>query len=131
MRCQMRRCLNIQLILMGMIVLNGICRKGLMFFQHYFGCQPKGVWLSEGALSSASIDLLDEFNIQWTASGEGVWRQSYKASNMNTEELSSKKSLYQPSKLAQSDCALFFRDDGLSDLIGFQYKDWKSKGCRE
>lgn len=101
-------------------------QKGLDVFQRHFGCKPKGVWLSEGALSDAAIDLLDTFNIQWTASGEGVWRHSYEA-EINAEVLASKAPLYEATKLVDKHCALFFRDDGLSDLIGFQYKDWNAE----
>ena len=101
-------------------------QEGLNVFQRYFGCKPKGVWLSEGALSDAAINLLDKFNIQWTASGEGVWRHSYE-SEVSAEVLASKVPLYEATKLADKNCALFFRDDGLSDLIGFQYKDWKAE----
>ncbi len=98
--------------------------KGLEVYQKYFGSQPQGVWLPEGALSSAAVGLLEEFGISWTASGEGVWRHSCEASHLNQHDIASKKSLYQPLQNASNNCALFFRDDGLSDLIGFQYKDW-------
>lgn len=98
--------------------------KGFEVYKHYFGTKPKGVWLSEGAVSSCAVGLLDEYGIQWTASGEGVWRHSCEVSHVNHHELCSKKALYQPLQHATQKCALFFRDDGLSDLIGFQYKDW-------
>ncbi|WP_319558034.1 glycoside hydrolase family 57 protein [Thiomicrorhabdus sp.] len=98
--------------------------KGMEVFDQYFGHRPKGVWLSEGALSSAAVGLLDEYGFKWTASGEGVWRHSCEASHIDEHDLNSKKALYQPLQHASQNCALFFRDDGLSDLIGFQYKDW-------
>ncbi|WP_319380121.1 glycoside hydrolase family 57 protein [Thiomicrorhabdus sp.] len=98
--------------------------KGLNVFNQYFEHKPKGVWLSEGALSSAAVGLLDEYCFKWTASGEGVWRHSCEASHIDQHDLNSKKALYQPLQHASQNCALFFRDDGLSDLIGFQYKDW-------
>ncbi|PLA75436.1 glycoside hydrolase [Hydrogenovibrio sp. SC-1] len=98
--------------------------KGMDVFKSHFGVHPKGVWLSEGALSSEAIGLLDHYEIQWTASGEGVWRHSCEASGIDAQDIISKKTLYQPIQHATQECALFFRDDGLSDLIGFQYKDW-------
>lgn len=101
--------------------------KGLEVYKKYFGGKPKGVWLSEGALSGASIGLLEEYDIAWSASGEGVWRHSCEASQLNQHDISSKKALYQPLQHASNRCALFFRDDGLSDLIGFQYKDWNAE----
>jgi len=98
--------------------------KGIDVFKSQFGVAPKGVWLSEGAVSSDAIGLLDHYEIQWTASGEGVWRHSCEASGIDPHDVVSKKALYQPLQHATQECALFFRDDGLSDLIGFQYKDW-------
>lgn len=98
--------------------------KGFEVYEQYFGAKPKGVWLSEGAVSSAAVGLLDHYGIQWTASGEGVWRHSCEASHLDHHDIASKKALYEPLQHASQKCALFFRDDGLSDLIGFQYKDW-------
>lgn len=101
--------------------------KGFKVYKKYFGTKPKGVWLSEGALSPASVGLLEEYDIKWTASGEGVWRHSCEASHLDHHDVASKRALYQPLQHASQDCALFFRDDGLSDLIGFQYKDWNTE----
>ncbi|AZR82691.1 glycoside hydrolase family 57 protein [Thiomicrospira sp. S5] len=97
---------------------------GFKVFEEHFGVKPKGVWLSEGAVSAAAIGLLDYYEIDWTASGEGVWRHSCEASHLDHHDIASKRALYQPLQHATQNCALFFRDDGLSDLIGFQYKDW-------
>ena len=99
-------------------------QKGIELYQHYFARKPHGVWLSEGAVSSTAVGLLDQFGIKWTASGEGVWRHSCEASKINEHDLHSKKALYGPLQHASQKCAMFFRDDGLSDLLGFQYKDW-------
>lgn len=101
-------------------------QHGLEIYEHYFGTRPQGAWLSEGAISSAAVGLLDEYNLQWTASGEGVWRHSCEASHIDLHDLNSKKALYQPLQHASQDCAIFFRDDGLSDMVGFQYKDWNA-----
>lgn len=97
---------------------------GFNVFESHFGRKPEGVWLSEGAVSSAAVGMLDYFGVKWTASGEGVWRHACEASHMNHHDVASKRALYQPLQHATQECALFFRDDGLSDLIGFQYKDW-------
>merc|ERR1711879_772427 len=55
-------------------------KQGIERHQRYFGKKPQGVWLSEGAISSSSVGLLDSLDIRWTASGEGVWRHSCEAS---------------------------------------------------
>ena len=98
--------------------------RGREVFKEHFGIYPKGVWLSEGALSSAALELLDEYDVEWTASGEGVWRNSCEASKLPAQQMEFKKALYRVMKHPPSSCRLFFRDDGLSDLIGFQYKNW-------
>ncbi|WP_237262800.1 glycoside hydrolase family 57 protein [Thiomicrorhabdus immobilis] len=97
---------------------------GLKVYQQHFEAKPKGVWLSEGAISSAAVGLLDEYGFKWTASGEGVWRHSCEASCIDQHDYHSKRALYQPLQHGSQKCAMFFRDDGLSDMVGFQYKDW-------
>ncbi|MBN2644442.1 MAG: glycoside hydrolase, partial [Desulfuromonadaceae bacterium] len=102
-------------------------RQGIDVFQEHFGVLPRGVWLAEGGLSSEAIELLDNLGLKWTASGEGVWRASCEASKLPSGQMDHKKVLYQPLIHPPNHCALFFRDDGLSDLIGFQYKNWNAE----
>ncbi|MDD2557899.1 MAG: glycoside hydrolase family 57 protein [Desulfuromonadaceae bacterium] len=99
-------------------------QRGFELFEEHFGIRPAGVWLSEGAISSAAIDTLDKWNVGWTASGEGVWRNSCDASSGGKKLLDHKNGLYAPVQHTGNNCAVFFRDDGLSDLIGFEYKNW-------
>jgi alpha-amylase/alpha-mannosidase (GH57 family) len=99
-------------------------QQGIAVFEHYFGRKPQGVWLSEGGVSEDAISLLDEFGIRWTASGEGVWRNSCHLSGCTEEDTHNKRGLFSPWRLEGSNARLFFRDDGLSDLIGFKYSTW-------
>ena len=101
-------------------------QEGIAVFEHYFGRKPQGVWLSEGGVSRDALTQLDEFEIRWTASGEGVWRNSFAQSGSTDAELASKHSLFSPAQVDGTQTRLFFRDDGLSDLIGFKYCDWHS-----
>ena len=101
-------------------------QEGLAVFEHYFGRKPEGVWLAEGGVSQDALALLDEFGIRWTASGEGVWRNSHTLSGSPEAVLGSKQSLFSPAQVEGSQTRVFFRDDGLSDLIGFKYSDWHS-----
>lgn len=100
-------------------------QQGIEVFEHYFGQRPHGVWLSEGGVSSAAVSLLDEFDINWTATGQAVWYHSCVRSGLG-QSRSCNRALYQPARHNGSGCNLFFRDDGLSDLIGFQYKSWNA-----
>lgn len=101
--------------------------RGIELFEHYFGLKPQGVWLSEGGLSTDAVQLLDEQGISWTASGEGVWRNSCNLSDYRGDDEHSKRSLFMPYQQPDSNVRLFFRDDGLSDLIGFKYSDWHAR----
>ena len=102
-------------------------RHGIELFERCFGHRPAGVWLSEGSISHGSLGLLDEFNIQWTASGESVWRNSAHLSKLDDEQITSKRGLFHPYRSADQHCRIFFRDDGLSDLVGFEYRDWHAE----
>ncbi len=96
-------------------------QQGIICFEKYFGLRPQGVWLSEGAISADSIALLEEFDFNWTASGEGVWRNSFRLAGNNSEKVQNKRALFHSYQLTQEKPKIFFRDDGMSDLIGFEY----------
>lgn len=100
-------------------------QHGLDIFEEHFGQRPKGIWLSEGAVSIAAIDLLDEFDVSWTATGQGVWANSCRNAGTALHGVRCDQAYYRPVRYAEQKCAMFFRDDGLSDLIGFHYKSWK------
>ena len=101
-------------------------QHGIEVFEHYFGMRPRGVWLSEGAVSEDAIALIEEFSFEWTASGEGVWRNSIHLSDHDPEVVHSKRALFHPYRLKEYKPRMFFRDDGLSDLIGFEYSKHNS-----
>jgi len=97
--------------------------EGLRVFEQHFGFRPKGCWPSEGGVSEAAIRLIEEHGIEWVASGENVLRNSVSASPVLRDALGS-GSVHHPFKIKGSDVNCFFRDDGLSDLIGFAYSTW-------
>ena len=99
-------------------------QHGTGVFERYFGRKPAGVWLSEGGVSEDALAQLDEMGIAWTASGEGVWRNSCAKSGYPDEETNTKRGLFSPARIDAFRARVFFRDDGLSDLIGFRYSDW-------
>lgn len=99
-------------------------QHGVEVFEHYFGRKPAGVWLSEGGVSEDALAQLDEMGFAWTASGEGVWRNSCVKSGCRPEDTHSKRALFSPVQVDGFKTRVFFRDDGLSDLIGFNYSDW-------
>ncbi len=97
--------------------------RGMAVFERYFGRKPLGCWPSEGGLSTATVRLLSEHGIRWTASGETVLANSLREAGA-LEEGEDRRWLHRPYRVEKSDTACFFRDDGLSDAIGFKYADW-------
>ena len=92
-----------------------------------FGINPHGIWPAEGAVSTELLGVLAEQGCRWTASGEGVLVNSLRSS----EQLPTDRSqyLYRPYHVrgGASNVHCFFRDDRLSDLIGFEYSRWHGK----
>ena len=101
-------------------------QQGINCFEQHFGMRPKGIWLSEGAISEDAVALVEEFDFTWTASGEGVWGNSIHLGKQDSEKVHSKRALFHPYELNGYKPRLFFRDDGLSDLVGFEYSKMNS-----
>lgn len=102
-------------------------QQGLETFERFFGFRPRGCWASEGALSDATLALLPEFSFDWTATGDSVLQNSL-ADPANREAgdplRDARQFPHRPFQFKESSTRCFFRDDGLSDLIGFNYSDW-------
>ena len=92
-----------------------------------FGVTPQGIWPAEGAVSTELLGVLAEQGCRWAASGEGVLANSLRSA----EHLPAERShyLYRPYHVQgkASNVHCFFRDDHLSDLIGFEYSRWHGK----
>jgi len=89
-----------------------------------FGKEPVGMWPAEGSISNSTLEVLADEGCQWAASGEGVLVNSL---NKFMDKIPERADyLYRPYKLEQDAEGLtcFFRDDRLSDLIGFEYSRW-------
>ncbi len=97
-------------------------QHGMEVFHRHFGFTPQGCWPSEGSVSDAALRTLDEFGFRWAASGEAVLYNSL--TRHNKAEPANKAWLYRPYRVGAGKIATFFRDDGLSDLIGFTYCKW-------
>ena len=94
-------------------------QKGIDVFKHYFGVAPQGCWPSEGSISAETIQLISEAGFKWLASGETVLKNSLQKSGCAVDDC-----IYEAYQYNNTEAVCFFRDDGLSDLIGFQYSDW-------
>ena len=94
-------------------------QKGISVFQKYFGFEPQGCWPSEGSVSAETIELISQMGIKWLASGATVLRNSLHKSSVMPDEC-----VHQAYQYRDTGAACFFRDDVLSDCIGFKYSDW-------
>jgi alpha-amylase/alpha-mannosidase (GH57 family) len=96
--------------------------EGNRVFTRAFGIRPAGCWPSEGAISRGTLDLLDRSGFKWAASSTNVLRGSLSLTN----PLAAADSLAynRPYQLPGTSMNAFFRDDSLSDLIGFTYATW-------
>ena len=92
-----------------------------------FGAEPTGMWPAEGAISSETLDVLAAENCRWAASGEGVLVNSLRQSHQAVPDRS--QYLFRPYRLEEGakNLLCFFRDDHLSDLIGFEYSRWHGR----
>jgi len=97
-------------------------RKGIEVFKRHFGFVPKGCWPSEGAVSSETLRLLEEEGFDWAASGQQVLHNSLAA--FGGGQALAESWVHKPYRLDEGKLCSFYRDDGLSDLIGFTYADW-------
>jgi alpha-amylase/alpha-mannosidase (GH57 family) len=82
------------------------------------------MWPAEGAVSTETLEVFAAEGCRWVASGEGVLVNSLH--RMEQPVPDSSKYLYRPYQLESGADGLkcFFRDDRLSDLIGFEYSRW-------
>ncbi len=98
-----------------------------------FGVLPIGVWPAEGAVSGPLLEILAEQNCQWSASGEGVLVNSLRESHPGEPLPERGRYLYRAYRVAgKSDSVVcFFRDERLSDMIGFEYSKWFGRDAAE
>jgi len=93
-----------------------------------FGRPPAGMWPAEGAVSTAFLQQLAAQGCRWTASSQGVLANCLRRKHVD----SPKSHLYHPWRLeAAPGLALFFRDEKLSDLIGFEYAKWHGRDAAQ
>ena len=111
-------------------------KKGLDIFKNHFGFKPVGCWPSEGAVSNETLEILSEYGFKWVATGGSVLNNSLSQAGMIDDVYNNigvhRGYTVQPKEEDGEDrpatkeglINCFFRDDGLSDLIGFTYSKW-------
>lgn len=90
-------------------------------FWEVFGQRPRGCWPSEAAVSQETAALLQTVGFSWLASSQSVQKASVHR-DCGSDAVHS--CVYRLHDRAMTG---FFRDDALSDNIGFVYKDWEPR----
>ncbi|HEY9295887.1 MAG TPA: glycoside hydrolase [Phormidium sp.] len=100
-------------------------QKAWEVYEDRFGCQPRGLWPSEQAVSPQILPYIAKQGFKWICSDEAVlgWTIDHFFHRDGSGNVSEPELLYQPYRLESpaGDLAIVFRDHRLSDLIGFTY----------
>ena len=97
--------------------------EAIRVFTGAFGFAPVGCWPAEGAISAATLELLATTgSFRWVASSAGVLRNSLSFTDAAAAQ--DPQAYNRPYRLGGTGMSCFFRDDALSDLIGFTYATW-------
>ncbi len=101
--------------------------------QHFFGLRARGMWPSEGAISPEALEVMAEVGCQWCATGETILANSLRAGRGESPLGERKQWLYTPYQYAtpHGEITCFFRDDVLSDKIGFEYAKWNGEDAAQ
>jgi alpha-amylase/alpha-mannosidase (GH57 family) len=105
------------------------------YFESRFGRKPAGMWPSEGSVSEQIIPLLADAGIKWIATDEEILALSLGRGlrGAGDDSLVREGDLYRP-YIYESDgksVHIFFRDHGVSDLIGFVYSRMDAKAAAD
>ncbi len=94
--------------------------RGLALAEDQLGRRPAGMWPSEGSLSEEVLGILGEQGVRWVASDQHLLQRSLAHCGHSAEGPSHMR----PWRLRSGGPAMFFRDNELSDRIGFTYARW-------
>ncbi len=98
--------------------------SALEYGKKTFGVRPKGMWPSEGSVSDEALKILIKNGVAWTATDEAILHKTLAAAGKPVSNDFLEK--YFPYDFVGDNgrIRIFFRDHGLSDLIGFVYSRW-------
>jgi alpha-amylase/alpha-mannosidase (GH57 family) len=105
-------------------------REALRVFERCFGTRPAGCWPSEGAISAATLALIDASGFRWAATSASVLRGCLAANGAGAEQHAPADDVAGTAQVSRAwqragqTLRCVFRHDELSDLIGFTYSKW-------
>lgn len=97
--------------------------EGLRIFESAFGRRPAGCWPAEAALSDDALALIASAGFQWTASSASVLKATEQRHG------APQAPPYQAYRSNGHPTVCLFRDDGLSDRLGFDYQHWPAQAA--
>ncbi len=93
-----------------------------------FGALPAGMWPAEGAISSPLLQQLATQGCRWAASSQAVLAHSLRDAGLAADDAAIRR----PWRVeAAPGIPVFFRDERLSDLIGFEYAKWHGRDAAQ
>lgn len=87
-------------------------KRAIALYKDIFGTAPVGFWPAEGAVDSRSVEIYKNEGIKWIATDERILFKSLQSDL--------RENLYKA--YHYNDLFIAFRDHGLSDLLGFEYR---------
>jgi alpha-amylase/alpha-mannosidase (GH57 family) len=107
-------------------------RKGWKQHTEFFGKEPKGFWPSEESVSREVLEIASSMGIAWAVTDEHILARTLGFDNFarGYKDVPEQAGLlYRPYKLelgGKTEITMVFRDQVLSDLIGFEYSKWSA-----
>lgn len=86
--------------------------RSITLYEKTFGTTATGFWPAEGAVDEESVNIYKECGLSWIATDEAILFRSL--------DDDTRANLYKP--YDYNGMTIGFRDHGLSDLIGFNYR---------
>lgn len=89
--------------------------KAISYFSNLFNYTPQGMWPGEGSVSNEAVQVFAANSVKWIATDQGIVERS-QPSGLNQ---------FQPYRVnggGNKDIAIVFRDNALSDKIGFAFQ---------
>ena len=102
-------------------------RRGLNEAERQLGRRPVGMWPGEGSVAQDVMGMFASNGVDWVATGEDVLAQTLGIGSFErgaNDLVAQSDVLYQMHQAqvgTEGGLPMFFRDDVLSDLIGFEY----------
>lgn len=99
-------------------------RRAIDGHERRFGEKPAGLWPGEGAVSSAFVAEAGDAGFRWVATSEGVLANSLGERSHAPRT----QWLHRPWRVdGAPQAVMLFRDERLSDAIGFEYAKWHGR----